>query len=102
MILAGERYVLLPEAEYRRLRADQLPALPGPDADGHYQAAETIQVMIARNLIRRRQAARLTQAALAKRAGIRPETVHRLEQGKHAPTVATVDKIEKALKAAGV
>jgi transcriptional regulator with XRE-family HTH domain len=34
---------------------------------------------------------------LARRAGIRPETLNRLEQGKHSPSIATVDKLDRAL-----
>jgi predicted transcriptional regulator len=35
---------------------------------------------------------------LAKRAGVRVETLSRLEHGKHSPNVATVDKIVRALE----
>jgi transcriptional regulator with XRE-family HTH domain len=34
---------------------------------------------------------------LARRAGIRPETLNRLEQGRHTPTIATIDKLDRAL-----
>ena len=44
-----------------------------------------------------RRAAGLNQADLAKRAGVRVETVSRLEQAKHSPNVATVDKIVRSL-----
>jgi transcriptional regulator with XRE-family HTH domain len=37
---------------------------------------------------------------LARRAGIRPETLNRIEQAKRSPSVATVEKIDRALKAA--
>jgi transcriptional regulator with XRE-family HTH domain len=40
----------------------------------------------------------LTQQALAKLAGVRQETLSRLESGKHSPTVRTVEKIDRALK----
>jgi len=33
--------------------------------------------------------------------GIRPETLNRIEHGKHAPNVRTIDKIDPALKKAG-
>lgn len=96
--LAGERYVILPEAEYRSLRGDQEePALPAPDAQGNYPAAEAARVLLARKLIRRRRALGLTQAELAKLARVRVETISRLENGRHSPNVATVDKIVRAL-----
>jgi transcriptional regulator with XRE-family HTH domain len=43
---------------------------------------------IARQIIRRRQGLGWTQADLAGRARVRPETLSRLETGKHAPNVA--------------
>jgi DNA-binding XRE family transcriptional regulator len=78
-----------------------LPMLPRADRDGYYPAAETLQVIIARQIAERRHKAGLSQAELAKQAGVRQETVSRLESGKHAPTVRTVEKIDRALSAAG-
>jgi transcriptional regulator with XRE-family HTH domain len=43
----------------------------------------------------------LSQAALARKAGIRVETLNRLEKGKHTPDLATMAKINKALDDAG-
>ena len=40
----------------------------------------------------------LTQAQLAKLAGIRQETLSRLESGKHKPNVRTVERIDAALR----
>lgn len=34
--------------------------------------------------------------------GIRQETVSRIESGKHTPSVPTVDRLDRALRAAGV
>ena len=96
--LAGQRFVIVPEMEFRRLSREsaELP-LPRRDAQGNYPAAEALQVSIARTILRGRRAAGLTQVELAKLAGIRPETLNRIEKGKHAPSVATVEKIERAL-----
>lgn len=77
-----------------------LPPLPKPDADGNYPADETLGVILARKIIRRRRAAGLTQPQLAIRAGIRPETLKRIEQGTYSPAVATVEKIDRALRKA--
>jgi DNA-binding XRE family transcriptional regulator len=33
---------------------------------------------------------------LARLAGIRAETLNRIEKGKHAPSVSTIEKIERA------
>ncbi|MBI3463306.1 MAG: helix-turn-helix transcriptional regulator, partial [Planctomycetes bacterium] len=100
----GKRYVLVPETEYRRLSdlADAgEPELPTPDAEGCYPAIETVRVLIAQDIIRARRRLGLTQAELAERAGVRVETISRLEHAKHSPSIRTVDKIDRALKAAG-
>jgi DNA-binding XRE family transcriptional regulator len=102
--LAGKTFVILEHSEYERLRSlahasddSGLPSLPKPDATGNYPAVPYARASLARKLIRRRQAAGLTQVELARRAGIRPETLNRLEQGRHTPSVATVDKLDRAL-----
>jgi DNA-binding XRE family transcriptional regulator len=82
-------------------RIAPMPILPPANAQGYYPAAETLQVIIARQLIERRRQAGLSQAEVAKRAGIRQETVSRLESGKHAPTVRTFEKIDRVLANAG-
>ncbi len=101
--LAGQRFVIVPEGEYRRLREAaeaSAPELPPADARGYYPAVETMRALLARDILRQRRALGLSQAELARRAGIRPETLNRLEQGKHSPSVPTVDKIDRALRAA--
>ncbi len=96
--LAGQRFVILPEAEYQSLIGDQgEPALPAPDARGDYPAVEAARVVLARKLMRRRRALGLTQGELAKVARVRVETISRLENGRHSPNVATVDKLVHAL-----
>lgn len=55
---------------------------------------------LAAKLIRRRQAAGLSQAELARRAGIRPETLNRIERGRTTPDFATVRKLVIAMNAA--
>jgi DNA-binding XRE family transcriptional regulator len=42
----------------------------------------------------------MNQRDLAKLAGIRVETLCRIETGKHTPSVATIDRIDHALKRA--
>jgi DNA-binding XRE family transcriptional regulator len=100
--LAGQRFVIVPEGEYRRLREaaeGTAPELPPADAHGYYPAVETMRALLARDILRHRLALGLSQAELARRAGIRPETLNRLEQGKHSPSVPTVDKIDRAIRA---
>ena len=50
--------------------------------------------------MRRRQAAGLSQAELARRAAIRPETLKRIERGWTTPDFATVRKLVVAMNAA--
>jgi DNA-binding XRE family transcriptional regulator len=76
------------------------PALPAADADGNRPAAEALAVIQARNILRARRRLGLSQAELARRAGIRPETLNRIEHGRNKPSVPTIAKIDRALRAA--
>ena len=99
----GQRMVMLAEDEYNRLlqKADEWePLLPAPDAHGNYPALETLDVLLAHDILRHRRRLGLSQVELARRAGIRPETLNRIEQGKRSPSVRTVDKIDRALREA--
>ncbi|MHB1036594.1 MAG: helix-turn-helix transcriptional regulator [Pirellulales bacterium] len=102
--LNGKAYVVLEKDEYERLatraKAADLPPLPAPDARGDYPAVEYACASIARGIIRDRAAAGWTQRELARRAGIRVETLCRIETGRHIPSVPTVEKIDRALKQA--
>lgn len=80
----------------------ELPALPPADDNGQYPAIETARVIIARQVIRARKAAGWSQAKLAVRAGVRQETISRIETGKHSPGLKTMAKIDGAFKRAGV
>jgi ribosome-binding protein aMBF1 (putative translation factor) len=94
--------VVLPRDEYDRLtalaKAGELPPLPKPDDQGDCQAVEYTRANLARRIIRDRVAAGLSLRKLATMAGVRVETLCRPEAGKHAPNVATVEKIDQALK----
>jgi transcriptional regulator with XRE-family HTH domain len=57
-------------------------------------------VSLAEKLTRRRLAARLSQAELARRAGVRPETLNRIERGHTTPDFATIRKLVVAIDAA--
>ena len=104
LCLAGKSYVVLERAEYERLatlaKAADLPPLPKPDRKGNYPAVEFGCATIARSIIRDRVKAGLSQKQLAKLAGIRAETLCRIETGRNIPSVPTVEKIDKALKGA--
>jgi DNA-binding XRE family transcriptional regulator len=106
--VAGERFVLLPEREYDRLcskagesialKDDDLPRLPKPDKHGRFPAVEFARISLARDIVRDRRAARLTQQELAELVGVRQETISRIETGKHTASVKLVDRIDRALR----
>ncbi len=78
------------------MQADLTP-LPQADSHGNYPAVPYARASLARKIIRRRLAAGLSQADLARRARIRTETLSRIETGKTSPDVSTVEKISRAL-----
>jgi ribosome-binding protein aMBF1 (putative translation factor) len=108
--VAGQRFVLLPEVEYDRLCSkasetvpvtdDDLPGLPKPDKQGRFPAVEYARVSLARDIIRDRRAAGLTQQELATLAGTRQETISRIESGNYTASHKTIDRIDRALKSA--
>ena len=107
--VAGKRFVLLEEPIYERLCReagqaigddDVLPPLPLPDANGRFPAVEYTRISLARNLIRDRKAAGLSQERLAELASVRQETISRLETGKHSASPRTIEKLDKAISAA--
>ena len=100
--LDGIRYVILREMVFDRLcqkaGVDQVQ-----EASSEGSAASSLDLdrtSLAAKLLRRRQAAGLSQAELARRAGIRPETLNRIERGRTTPDFATVRKLVVAMNAA--
>jgi ribosome-binding protein aMBF1 (putative translation factor) len=108
--VAGQHFVLIEEAEYERLCAragetvplneDDLPPLPKPDKQGRFPALEYARVSLARDIIRDRRAAGLTQQELADLAKTRQETISRIESGKYTASVKLIDRIDGVLQAA--
>ena len=104
VIVNGKKCVTIEASELRRLERlarqaePPLPSLPQADAKGNRPAADYLRVSVARDIIRERRALGLTQAQLADLAGLRQETISRVESGKHSPTVRTVEAIDQALK----
>ena len=103
-IVNGKRFVMVEEAKLRRLEKlarlaeSELPPWPPADAQGNRPALDYIRASIARDIIKERRALGLSQAQLAELAGLRQETLSRLESGKHSPTVRTVEKIDAGVK----
>lgn len=99
--LDGIRYVILREAVFGKLcqlaGVEQQESEP-PDASASGLGFD--HTSLAEKLIRRRRAAGLSQAELARRSGIRPETLNRIERGRATPDFATVRKLVVAMNEA--
>ncbi|MGD0137402.1 MAG: helix-turn-helix domain-containing protein [Tepidisphaeraceae bacterium] len=97
--IEGKELVILSRSDFDALmeRAGVMPRLPKAAKDGSVPAVEFATVDIAREVVRRRIAAGMTQQELAKRVGVRPETISRLEAGKHIPQIETMERIDRVL-----
>ncbi len=103
VIVKGKRMVMLEEEEFDRLllKADEFePLLPDKLPNGNYPAVEYLRASLAIDIIRHRRRLGLSQAELARRAGIRPESLNRIEHNRVEPSIRTVDKIDRALREA--
>jgi ribosome-binding protein aMBF1 (putative translation factor) len=100
--LGDQDYVILPRAEYERLttlaNVQELPPLPKADTDGNLPALDFARASLARDIIRERVAAGMSQKDLAEKAGVRVETLCRLETGKVTPSLSTIKKLDDVLK----
>jgi DNA-binding XRE family transcriptional regulator len=100
--LSGKQYVVIEREEFERLtkcagnEGDPLPPLPLPDANGNYPAIAYGRALLARRIVAARNLAGWTQTELARRAGVRKETIHRIEAGKNNADESTFKKIERA------
>lgn len=97
LTLGAVDYVVLREDAYQRLRR------PGSEEEG--DIADLIppaadEASIGRRIRERRLQAGLTQAELARRAGVRAETLNRIERARTTPDFATLRKLSAALRAA--
>jgi DNA-binding XRE family transcriptional regulator len=103
--LDGVRYAILREAALRSLcrRARVEPAGLTGDASVGGRGADEVELdgpALARRLVMRRKRAGLGQAELARRAGIRVETLNRLERGKTTPDFSTIRRLVVAMNQA--
>lgn len=102
--IKDEKFALLPLDEYERLRRAaagmsdvDLPAWPPKDAKGNMPAVAFARVSIARDIRIARRRLGLTQAKLAELAGVRAETISRIERGNHNAEPSTIEKIDRAI-----
>jgi len=95
------------EVEYERLcqgageavtmHDGEMPALPKPDKHGRFPALQYARISLARDIIRDRKGVGLSQQRLADLAGVRQETLSRIETGRHTASEKTVDKVMRAI-----
>lgn len=90
----GERFVILPEAVY-----EQLAGQSADQTAGRKPAVSAMRAIMARDIVSDRERVGWSQAELARRAGIRVETLNRIETGKRSPSLLTIEKIDAALQA---
>jgi len=81
-------------------RSQPIPEFLPADAEGNFFAVLTGRVSIAREVIRRREKVGMVQKALAAAAGVRVESLNRIEKAKVTADTATIAKIDRALKRA--
>ncbi|MGH7139394.1 MAG: helix-turn-helix domain-containing protein [Pirellulales bacterium] len=97
--VAGQEFVLVPKREFLRLAGEPPePELPPAAEDGNYPAMETMRAIMGRDMIRARRALGWSQAELARRAGVPAETLNRIERATRSPSLATFDKLHRALE----
>jgi ribosome-binding protein aMBF1 (putative translation factor) len=100
--LDGVRYVIVREALFEwlcRTAGVEQEGRAGEDRLAE-AALDLDRTSLAGKLARRRRACGLSQAELARRAGVRAETLNRIERGHTTPDFATVRKLVVAMNAA--
>ncbi|MBN2447220.1 MAG: helix-turn-helix transcriptional regulator [Phycisphaerae bacterium] len=99
--IAGVRYAIIAEDVLLRL-CESLAVAPAPLGTRTEPLGPTTwdHDRLATRIRARRRRADLTQAQLAERAGIRTETLNRIERGKTTPDFATIRKLVIAMDAA--
>ena len=91
--LDGIWYVIVKEDEFRTLTQARM-------SQGKIDALDAMNISdqrLADRLLQRRLDAELTQKELAKLAGIRVETLNRIEKGRTTPDFKTIRKLVNAI-----
>ena len=96
----GEDSAPVQNALILRASDSDMPGLPKKLPGGGYPALEYLRANLARDIVQARRDLGLSQAELARRAGMLPAALNRIERGRVDPGVSTVERIDRALKAA--
>jgi ribosome-binding protein aMBF1 (putative translation factor) len=96
--IANDELTVLSRKDFERLleKAGLLPRRPKSDPRGNVPARAAIDVAIARHLVMDRVRRGWTQSQLARRSGVRLETISRIESGERIPRQETLLKLERA------
>jgi len=89
-LFLGQPYMLNLNTTFMTDKNSSSPHIPSTMQD-------PIGVRLSRNISYRRKELGLTQAQLAEKMGIEPETLSRFERGKHLPSLATLEKLADLL-----
>jgi DNA-binding XRE family transcriptional regulator len=99
--LDGVRYVVVRESAFDRLCKKAGISAEGASEGGPLESGLNLdRASLAEKLVRRRRSSGLSQADLARRAGVRPETLNRIERGHTTPDFVTIRKLVVAMNAA--
>jgi DNA-binding XRE family transcriptional regulator len=104
--LAGDEFVVLSRRDYELLltragEANVPPPIPAKLPGGNYPAVESMRAVMARRLIHDRRRLGLSQAELARRAGVKIETLNRIERARVTASVGTMIKLDAVLNRVG-
>jgi DNA-binding XRE family transcriptional regulator len=89
ILLGGKSYIVIAE--------DEFCALTQPRGMDELDAFTVSDQRLADRLLQRRQESGLTQKDLAQLAGIRVETLNRIEKGRTTPDFKTIRKLVNAI-----
>ena len=93
VLLDGKWYVIVEEDEFRKLTH---PRKSGKGVDA-LDAMNVSDQLMADRLLQRRKESGFTQKDLARLAGIRVETLNRIEKGRTTPDFKTIRKLVNAM-----
>jgi DNA-binding XRE family transcriptional regulator len=100
--LDGVRYVILRENVFRAICEKAGVSLGNPPSPNQDDPNDfnLDPLPLAKKLLERRKASGLSQAELARQAGVRIETLNRIERGKTTPDFTTIRKLVVAMNVA--
>jgi len=98
--LEGVRYVIVRQSLFSRLCEKAGVELPSDREDPLTDGFDMDRDSLAEKLVSRRKAVGISQAELARRAGVRPETLNRIERARSTPDFSTIRKLVVAMNEA--